>query len=140
MSSIRPDIVVFNGTTHIISAGAIGPPGPKGDPGEAGVHVRQSAALLAAGQAYSIDSIPANTIRAVKWLVSMESVDGRTHQYEVAAHMGIAEPAYVKYAVLGQKLAVSITVASVAGDMHLSVQNNEPVSVSISVLRFGMTR
>lgn len=154
MSRIKPDIVVFDDTTYVISMGFVGPPGaagadgppgpagPSGPPGPAGPSGAGSQlpvrSYVPANSSEIVDSIPTSVYRTAKWILTVtDRINGKVRVGEVLAFHNDVEAHHTHYALMGNSVSYALDVLLLSGQLVLRLTNSEGVELMVDAVRIG---
>jgi len=94
---------------------------------------------IASTQSKVIDTVPIFTTAAVKWMITLINSDGSHMQtYQVFACDQYGTAFYTVYALVGSEPSNTPAVDIVSGRLELSITNNDPDTVTVSVIRQGL--
>ena len=101
----------------------------------------QSSSDINPGETVIMESLPFSYFRALKWMMVIESNDGRMYQYEISAHVNNDTiQCTKKYAMIGTKINAKIDMLAINNSIKILFQNNESTGIKITVLRLPILR
>lgn len=85
-----------------------------------------------------VDTFPVSELITCKWVLTVTDNTSKYQTKEILALLKPGQPSHTIYGVLGDAFNIDIDVIENAGNIELTIQNNELSTINVMLIRFGI--